>query len=132
MVGLLKTEHIAYILSGDIDIGRTILLFRNAEGTLMEDIFVLIADVGAPIAGSLVMGFFIFTVIKQILNGIVDQIKTLTMFCESLENRARTMSNEMMKIDLLVSSALELRPDIERIARAENFIEDGKVDARRD
>jgi hypothetical protein len=78
------------------------------------------------------MGFFIFTVIKQILNGIVDQIKTLTMFCESLENRARTMSNEMMKIDLLVSSALELRPDIERIARAENFIEDGKVDARRD
>ena len=62
----------------------------------------------------------------------MDQIKTLTMFCESLENRARTMSNEMMKIDLLVSSALELRPDIERIARAENFIEDGKVDARRD
>ena len=39
---------------------------------------------------------------------------------------------KMMKIDLLVSSALELRPDIERIARAENFVEDGKVDARRD
>jgi hypothetical protein len=49
-----------------------------------------------------------------------------------LEARASTMSNEMMKIDLLVSSALELRPDIERIARAENFVEDGKVDARRD
>ena len=98
----------------------------------MENIFVLIADVGAPIAGSLVMGFFIFTFIKQILNGIVDQIKTLTMFCESLQNRARTMSNEMIKIDLLVSSALELSPDIDRVARAENFIEDGKVDARRD
>ena len=98
----------------------------------MENIFVLIADVGAPIAGSLVMGFFILTVIKQILNGIVDQIKTLTMFCESLQNRARTMSNEMIKIDLLVSSALELSPDIDRVARAENFIEDGKVDARRD
>ena len=54
------------------------------------------------------------------------------MFCSSLENRARTMSNEMVKIDLLVSSALELRPDIERIARAENFIEDGKLDVRRD
>ena len=49
-----------------------------------------------------------------------------------LEDRARTMSNEMMKIDLLVSSALELRPDIDRIARAENFIEDGSIDARRD
>ena len=76
--------------------------------------------------------FFIFIVIKQILEGVVDSIGTLTMFCKSLENRARTMSNEMIKIDLLVSSALELRPDIERIARAENFIEDEKLDVRRD
>ena len=98
----------------------------------MTEIFTLIADVGAPIAGALVMGFFIFLVLKQILEGIVDQIATLTMFCESLENRARTMSNEMIKIDMLVSSALELRPDIERIARAENFVEDGKLDVRRD
>jgi hypothetical protein len=78
------------------------------------------------------MGFFIFIVIKQILEGVVDSIGTLTMFCKSLENRARTMSNEMIKIDLLVSSALELRPDIDRIARAENFIEDEKLDVRRD
>ena len=98
----------------------------------MSQIFTLIADVGAPIAGALVMGFFIFLVLKQILEGIVDQIKTLTIFCESLENRARTMSNEMIKIDMLVSSALELRPDIDRVARAENFIEDGKLDVRRD
>jgi len=92
----------------------------------------LIGRLGAPIAGSLVMGFFIFTVIKQIFEGIVEQIKTLTIFCNALENRARMMSNEMIKIDLLVSSALELRPDIERIARAENFVEDGKLDVRRD
>ena len=98
----------------------------------MEEVLQLISDVGLPIAGALVMGFFIFTIIKQILEGVVDDIKPLTMFCESLENRARTMSNEMVKIDLLVSSALELRPDIERIARAENFVEDGKLDVRRD
>lgn len=98
----------------------------------MEDIFTLISDVGLPIAGALVMGAFIFIIIKQIMEGVVDDIKTLTMFTESLENRARTMSNEMVKIDLLVSSALELRPDIERIARAENFVEDGKLDVRRD
>jgi hypothetical protein len=98
----------------------------------MEEVFNLIGEVGVPIAMALVMGFFIFVVIKQIFEGIVDSIKTLTMFCESLENRARTMSNEMIKIDMLVSSALELRPDIERVARAENFIEDGKLDVRRD
>jgi hypothetical protein len=98
----------------------------------MSEIFTLISDLGLPIAGALVMGYFIFVIIKQILEGVVDDINTLTMFCSSLENRARTMSNEMIKIDLLVSSALELRPDVERIARAENFIEDGKLDVRRD
>ncbi len=98
----------------------------------MTEFFEMIAELGAPIAGSIAMGFFIFLVIRQILEGVVEQVKTLTIFCKSLEARATTMSNEMMKIDLLVSSALELRPDIERIARAENFVEDGKVDARRD
>ena len=42
------------------------------------------------------------------------------------------MSNEMVKIDLLVSAPLDPRPNIDRVARAENFVEDGKVDARRD
>ena len=49
-----------------------------------------------------------------------------------LEGRARAMNNDMIRIDLLVSSALELKPDIDRIARAENFIEDKKLDVRRD
>ena len=92
----------------------------------------MISEVGAPIAGALIMGFFIFMVIKQILSGVLTQIDTLTMFTKSLEGRARMMSNEMVKIDLLVSSSLGLRPDIERIARAENFIEDKKLDVRRD
>ena len=98
----------------------------------MEEIFKLISDVGLPIAGALVMGFFLFIIIRQIFEGIIDNIATLTMFAESLENRARTISNEMVKIDLLVSSALGLNPDIDRVARAENFVEDGKVDVRRD
>ncbi len=98
----------------------------------MEDVLAIIGDLGLPIAGALVMGYFIFLVMKQIFEGLVDQINTLTMFVNSLENRVRTMNNEMIKIDLLISSALELRPDIERISRSENFIEDGKVDVRRD
>ena len=44
----------------------------------MEDIFNLIAEVGAPIAGSMAMGFFIFLVIKQIMEGIVDQAVSYT------------------------------------------------------
>ena len=74
----------------------------------MEEMFQLISDVGLPIAGALVMGFFIFTIIKQILEGVVDDIKTLTIFCESLENRARTMSNEIIKIDLFLMVIQEI------------------------
>ena len=88
----------------------------------MEFVFELITELGFPIAIAMVMGYFIFIIIKQILEGIVDDIKTLTGFCKMLENRARTMSNEMIKIDMLVSSALELRPDIERVAYAETLL----------
>jgi|TARA_R110000796_G_scaffold41594_3_gene102860 hypothetical protein len=98
----------------------------------MENIFALINDVGLPIAGALVSGFFIFTIIKQMLSGVLEQIDTLNIFTKSLENRARTMNNEIIKIDMLVSSALELTPPIDRIARAENFVEDGNIDTRRD
>ena len=87
----------------------------------MEEIFQLIAELGLPIAGALAMGAFIFIIIKQLMAGVVGQVQTLTSFCKSLQTRGQVMSNEMVKIDLLVSSALELRPDIERVARAENW-----------
>ena len=51
----------------------------------MSDIFKLIAEVGFPIVGALVMGYFIFLTIKQMLAGVVGQIQTLTKFCEMLE-----------------------------------------------
>ena len=88
----------------------------------MEFVFELITELGFPIAIAMVMGYFIFIIIKQILEGIVDDIKTLTGFCKMLENRARTMSNEMIKIDMLVSSALELRPDIEGLQEQKTLL----------
>ena len=38
------------------------------------DIFDLIAQVGAPIAGALVMGGFIFIIIKKIMDDVVNQV----------------------------------------------------------
>tara|TARA_B100001057_G_C22860635_1_gene954385 strand:- start:3845 stop:4141 length:297 start_codon:yes stop_codon:yes gene_type:complete len=98
----------------------------------MAEIFNLISEVGLPIAGAMAAGVFIFVIIKQMFSGIIEEINTLDIFTKSLENRARTMNNEIMKIDLLVSSALDLTPPIERVARSENFVEDGKIDVRRD
>ena len=78
------------------------------------------------------MAFFIFLTLKYILEGVLDNVKSLTGIISMLEDRARVMNNDIIKIDLLISQHLELRPDLERVARAENFVEDGSIDARRD
>ena len=96
------------------------------------EIFVLIQEVGLPIAGVLVMGFFIFTIMQQMMNSLVNEIKTIEGMSKMLITRGSAMNNDIIKIDTIVSSALGLAPDLDRIARAENFVEDGKIDARRD
>ena len=96
------------------------------------EIFTLIKDVGAPIAGALVMGVFIFIIIKQIMGSLVDEIKTVKGMSEMLITRGKVMNNDIIRIDTSVSAALGLAPDLQRIARAENFVEDGTIDARRD
>ena len=94
--------------------------------------FNLIAELGVPIAGALVMAYFIFLVMKQLMDGLVSEIKTVRGITKMLITRASSMNNDMIRIDTSVSSALDLSPDLNRIARAENFVEDGKIDARRD
>ena len=54
------------------------------------------------------------------------------MFCTSLTTRIKTINNDMIRLDTTVSAALGLVPDLGRIARAENFIESGSLDVRRD
>ena len=98
----------------------------------MQDPINLLAELGLPIASGLVMGYFIFLVMRQLMNGLVDEIKTIQGISKMLITRASTMNNDIIRIDTSVSSALSLPPDLDRIARAENFVEDGKIDARRD
>ena len=95
-------------------------------------ILTLIAEVGAPIAGALVMGAFIFIIIKQIMSNLVSQIDAIRGMSEMLITRGKVMNNDIIRIDTSVSAALGLAPDLQRLARAENFVEDGTIDARRD
>ena len=94
--------------------------------------FELISELGLPIAGALVMAYFIFLVMNQLMEGLVSEIQTVQGITKMLITRASIMNNDMIRIDTSVSSALGLTPDLSRIARAENFVEDGKIDARRD
>ena len=98
----------------------------------MQSIFGLIAELGLPVAGGLIMAYFIFLVMKQLMDALVGEIQTVQAISKMLITRAATMNNDMIRIDTSVSSALGLSPDLDRIARAENFVEDGKIDARRD
>tara|TARA_B100001057_G_C22456814_1_gene797222 strand:+ start:457 stop:738 length:282 start_codon:yes stop_codon:yes gene_type:complete len=93
----------------------------------MNLFFELLVNFGLPVAASGVMGVFIYMILKYILESVVGQVKGIHGIIMSLDNRIKTMNNEMIKIDLLISHALKLKPDEERISRAE-----GKEDARKD
>ena len=98
----------------------------------MQEPVQLLSELGLPVAGGLIMAYFIFLVMKQLMDGLVSEIQTVQSISKMLITRASTMNNDMIRIDTSVSSALNLSPDLNRIARAENFVEDGKIDARRD
>ena len=91
------------------------------------DFFKLVAEVGFPIAAAMAAGYFVFLTMKFILAGEMSSVKGLSGIIVALDNRVKTMNHDIIRIDTLVSNALGVKPDIERIARA-----DGKNDARRD
>ena len=72
-------------------------------------------------------GYFVFLTLKFILSGVQSSIRNLTSIIQSLDNRVRTMNHDIVRIDLMISSALDLQPDIDRIPRS-----DGKNDTRKD
>jgi hypothetical protein len=93
----------------------------------MEVFFEILTKFGLPVAASAVMGGFIYIILKYILGGVVGSVKGLHGIIMGLENRIDTMNNDLIHIDTLISSALHLKPDLDRIARS-----DGKNDARKD
>ena len=78
------------------------------------------------------MGGFIFLIIRKIMDDVVGDTEEVKGISKMLITRIKVMNNDMIKIDMSVSSALGLAPDLDKIARAENFVESGSIDARRD
>jgi len=93
----------------------------------MDSLFKLIAEVGFSMTTALAAGYFVFLTLKFILEGVRGSIRSLSSIISSLDNRIKTMNHDIIRIDTLVSSALGVKPDIDRISRS-----DGKEDARRD
>jgi len=93
----------------------------------MNLFFEILIEFGLPVAASGVMGVFIYMILKYILESVVGQVGSIHGIIMALDNRVKTMNNDMIKLDLLISHALNLKPDEDRISRA-----DGKTDARKD
>jgi hypothetical protein len=93
----------------------------------MNEFLEIAEKVGFPIAGALTAGFFIFIILKFILNELTGSIKGLNNLINGLVNRIDTMNNDIVKIDAMVSVAFNRKPNLERLAAA-----DGKKDSRKD
>ena len=91
------------------------------------DFLKIVTELGFPIAAALAAGYFVFLTLKFILQGVTSSVKSLSGIINALDNRVKTMNHDVIRIDTIVSNALGVRPDTDRIARA-----DGKNDARRD
>ena len=91
------------------------------------DFLTFVGDVGFPIAGAVAAGVFVFTTLKFILASVTGSVNGLKGIITALDNRVQTMNNDLIKIDTLMSYALGVKPNIDRLAANE-----GKEDARRD
>ena len=89
--------------------------------------FTIIADLGFSIAAVIAGGFFIILLLKYILDSVVSSTTVLNSMISSLDNRVKTINNEIVKLDTLVCHALGVKPDTRRISAA-----DGKEDSRKD
>ena len=91
------------------------------------DFLTLVGDVRFTISFLLSAGLFVFITLKFILASVTDSVTSLKNIMTGLDNRVQTMNNDLVKIDALLSYALNVKPNIDRIAANE-----GKDDARRD
>ena len=84
-------------------------------------------ELGFSAAAAIAGGFFIVLLIKYILDSVVGQAATLHGMITALDLRVKTMNNEIIRIDTLISTVVGVKPDLDRVARA-----DGQKDARKD
>jgi hypothetical protein len=90
------------------------------------DILTFAGEVGFPIAIALAGIYFVLLTLKFILLSVQGSIQELIIIMKKLDNRVTCMSNDIIKIDILASNMLDLKPDMDRISRSE------KADTRKD
>lgn len=78
-----------------------------------------VIDLGFPIAGACIAGFFIFLVFKFILAGVTGSVQGMKSMIGRLDSRVDVMNNQLAQIDAKISQALGVDLDYTRLSRAE-------------
>lgn len=84
------------------------------------DFLQVISDVGFPIAGAAISGYFVFLTLKFILNGVNGALNNISNMIKRLDHRVEAMNTDIQRLDVKISHSLGLQPDYDRISRAEH------------
>ena len=80
----------------------------------------LATDVGFPIASACVGMYFVFLTIKFLLDSVFEKIKSLIGIIKQLDRRITAMSQDIVKIDVLMTETLDMPIEKEKVARFNN------------
>ena len=72
------------------------------------ELLVFVSDVGFPIAAACVGMYFVYLTQKFLLESVLEKVKGLIVIIKQLDGRVTSMSQDILKIDALLSEALEL------------------------
>ena len=83
------------------------------------EIFEIIGELGFTITAVLAGGVFFIILLKYILATVVESVSTLNIMMTGLDNRVKTINNEIVKLDALVCHVLGVKPDTRRLSAAD-------------
>jgi hypothetical protein len=72
------------------------------------ELLVFVSDVGFPIAAACVGMYFVYLTQKFLLESVLEKVKGLIVIITQLDSRVTSMSQDILKIDALLSEALDL------------------------
>ena len=92
-----------------------------------RDFMQILETVGIPAAFAVAAGWMVWKLFQHLISDVHKKLDTQHGMIVALIDRIRQMDNDMIRIDAMCRAAMGLKPDIDRIARA-----DGQKDQRKD
>ena len=92
-----------------------------------RDFMTILESVGIPAAFAIAAGWMVWKLFNHLIADVHKKLDTQHGMIVALIDRVRQMYNDMIRIDSMVRTAMGIKVDVDRLARA-----DGKKDQRKD